>query len=153
MHTDRVDRRMSAVGSLGFGSATKGLDGEGGAVRRDGLDCRVVELLESACEVLAGQGRLSNLLGPRGDRAVDLNQDEVLSAVVGVARELIDAGCAGLGVTAPGESPRFFEAPARSGAPWVGPPPEVALLGARWLRRASPFDSGTGRGAWCRPAS
>jgi GAF domain-containing protein len=126
-----ADRRTSRVGSLGFGSATEGLDGEVGAIRRDGLDWRVVELLESACKVLAGQGRLWNLLRPGRDATADMDLAELLPAVVGVARELTEAGCAGLGVRVSGEPFRFLADQPGAGAPRAGCPPGVASLGER----------------------
>ena len=138
MTKGRADHRTRLTGSPGFGPATEGLDCQVGDVRRDGLDRRVVELLESACKVLAGQGRLWNLLAPGWDRPADVDPAELLPAVVEVARELTDAACAGLGLTVPGEPFRFFEDPARAGAPRIEPAPEVVTLGARLVAEGRP---------------
>lgn len=131
MTKGRADHRTRLMGSPRFGPATEGLDGEVGAVRRDGLDWRVVELLESACKVLAGQGRLWNLLRPGRDATADMDLAELLPAVVGVARELTEAGCAGLGVRVSGEPFRFLADQPGAGAPRAGCPPGVASLGER----------------------
>ena len=148
-HADRWTRRVSSLESA---AATEGPAGEGGDDRCSGLDRRVVELLESACEVLAGQGRLWNLLRPGRDGTADMDLAEVLPAVVEAARELSEAGCAGLGWAVRGEPFRFLEDPPGVGTPRMGPPPEVVSLGARvgcgGPARSTAASAGASR---CRP--
>jgi GAF domain-containing protein len=127
------------VSSLESEAATEGPAGEGGDDRCNGLDRRVVELLESACEVLAGQGRLWNLLRPGRDGTADMALAELLPAVVEAARESSEAGCAGLGWAVRGEPFRFLEDPPGIGTPRMGPPPEVVSLGARSVAQGRPI--------------
>ena len=133
-----ADRWTGRVTSLESAAATEGPAGEGGDDRCSGLDRRVVELLESAGEVLAGQGGLWNLLRPGRDGTADMDLAEVLPVMVEAARELSEAGCAGLGWAVRGEPFRFLEDPPGVGTPRMGAPPEVVSLGARSVAEGWP---------------
>jgi GAF domain-containing protein len=124
----------------------EGPAGEGGDDSCSGLDRRVVELLESACEVLAGQGRLWNLLRPGRDGPAAMGPAELLPAVVEAARELSEAGCAGLGWAVRGEPFRFLEDPPGIGVSRMEPPPEVVSSGARSVAGGRPIRSRHRRG-------
>ena len=142
-YADRWTRRVSSLESE---AAMEGPAGEGGDDGCSGLDRRVVELLESACEVLAGQGRLWNLLRPGRDGPADMGPAELLPAVVEAARELSEAGCAGLGWAVRGEPFRFLEDPPGIGVSRMGPPPEVVSSGARSVAGGRPIRSRHRRG-------